>query len=41
MTFAGKSVEAIRMQLDPVLAAVGWRVSFADHESVQWAGARG
>ena len=37
MTFACETVDAIRAQLDLVMAAAGWRVSFADHESVQWA----
>jgi len=36
MTFACDSVDAVRVQLDPVMAAAGWRVSFADHESVQY-----
>ena len=37
MTFACETVDAVRAQLDPVMAAAGWRVSFADHEAVQWA----
>lgn len=37
MTFACESVDALRAQLEPVMNAAGWRVSFADHESVQWA----
>jgi hypothetical protein len=42
MTFPFDSVEAIRAQLDPVLAAIGWRASFANHSypflvpSVDW-----
>jgi hypothetical protein len=38
MKFSFDSVEAIRAQLDPVLAVIGWRVSFADHESLQYIG---
>jgi hypothetical protein len=34
---AGESVETIRTQLDPMLAAAGWRISFADGEFRQWA----
>ncbi len=33
---AGDSVEAIRAQLDPMMAAIGCCMSFSDHESVQW-----
>jgi hypothetical protein len=29
MTFSFDGVEAIRAHLDPVLAVIGWRVSFA------------
>jgi hypothetical protein len=33
---AGESVDAIRAQLDPVLAAIGWSVSFSDRGAAQW-----
>jgi hypothetical protein len=36
MTFSFVSVDDARAQLDPVMAAAGWRVSFADHEAVQY-----
>ena len=35
MTFALATVDVVRAQLDRVMTAAGWHLSFADHESVQ------